>query len=214
MTLQIKGDDYGLIFHRMMRGSLTIGHDGSYMPMAANNVCLCAVVIYCSHNKKYAEVTWVEKRSKQSANKYRAKILGGCCAQLLVKATITGHNIQGLATPKYGCNNIGVVLHGTHHRQPLLEIQAQSDVLRYFKNLVSTSQIGSKMYHIYGHTNQHLHQLQMSLAQQVKVRADKLASSALMEALTTQTFIRSLSSSKGVSLKIGETRITNCLRWK
>jgi hypothetical protein len=132
-TLQIKGDNCGWIFCGLMRGSLTIRYDGSYMPMVANNVCSCAVVIYCSHDKKYAEVTWVEKSSKQLADIYQTKILGGCCAQLLVKATITGRNVQGLGTPKYRCNNMGVVYHGTHHHQPLLEKQAQSDVLRYFK---------------------------------------------------------------------------------
>jgi hypothetical protein len=44
-----------------MHGSLTIGHNGSYMPMVANNVCSCVVVIYCSHNNKYVAVTWLER---------------------------------------------------------------------------------------------------------------------------------------------------------
>ncbi len=47
---------------------------------------------------------------------------------------------------------MGVLLHGTQHRYPLLKKQAQADVLRYFKHLVSTLRIGSKMYHVYGHT--------------------------------------------------------------
>jgi hypothetical protein len=112
-----------------MCGSLTIGQDGSYMPMVAINACSCMVVIYCSHNNKYAEVTWVEKSTKKLANSYRAKILCGCCAQLLVKEVITGRNVLGSVTPKFGCDNMGDVLYGTHHRQPLLENQAQSDVL-------------------------------------------------------------------------------------
>ncbi len=125
-----------------------------------------------------------------------------------MKAGITGRNVLGSATPMFGCDNMGVVLHRTHHHQPLLKKQVQSDVLRYFKNLVLVSQIGSKIYHVYGHTDQDLHKLQMTLAQQVNIRADKLASVALMEALMIQTFIRSVFLAEGVSLKIGEARIT------
>ncbi len=113
-TFWIKGNNFGWIFPGLMRRSLTIGHNGSYMPMVANNVCSCAVVIYCSHNNKYAEVTWVEKSTKKLANNYGAKILGGCYAQLLVKAAITGRNVLGSATPKFGCDNMGVVLHIEH----------------------------------------------------------------------------------------------------
>ncbi len=206
--LRIDGNDEGWIFRGLMRGSMTIGHDGSYMPMVANNVCSCAVVFYCSHEDKYADVTWVERSTKKSADNYRAEILGGCCAQLVVKAAISGRNMSGAAKVRYGCDNMGVVLHGTHHKRPLLEKQAQSDVLRYFKQLVGSSRIRGEIHHVYGHTDEHLRRDQMTPAQQVNVRADELASSALMEAVRTQQFIKSLFPSEGVSLMIGETRIT------
>jgi hypothetical protein len=60
-----------------MWGLLVIGHDGSYMPYLANNVCACAAVIYCSHTNQYADVIWVEKSTKKVAHNYHAKILGG-----------------------------------------------------------------------------------------------------------------------------------------
>ncbi len=44
---------------------------------------------------QYADVTWVEKSTKQAANNYGAEILGGCSTQLIVKAAITGHNMVG-----------------------------------------------------------------------------------------------------------------------
>jgi hypothetical protein len=64
------------------------------------------------------------------------------------------------------------------------------------------------MYYVYGQTDQHLRELKMTLAQQVNVRAGKLASAALMEALRTQTFIRGVFLAEGVGLKIRETGIT------
>ncbi len=60
-----------------MQGLLVIDHDGSYMPHFANNVCACAAVIYCSHTNQYADVIWVEKSIKKTANYYHTKILGG-----------------------------------------------------------------------------------------------------------------------------------------
>jgi hypothetical protein len=109
----------------------------------ANDICSCAAVFYCSHKTKYAEVTWAEKSAKQLVENYWVEILGGCCAQLFVKAAIMRKNVCGFAVPKFGCNNMGVVVYGTQHQRPLLEKQARSDVLRYLKNLVLTSCIGS-----------------------------------------------------------------------
>ena len=97
-----------------MRGSLIIGHNGSYMSHLTNNVCSCAVVIHCQHTGYYADMTWVEKSSKASADNYWAKILGGVGAQLLVKAAVTGCHVAGAHTLGYGCNNLGVVIHGNN----------------------------------------------------------------------------------------------------
>jgi hypothetical protein len=72
-----------------MQGSLTIGHDGSYMLIVATNICSCTAVFYFSGENMYAEVTWVEKSTKRLADNYWAEILGGC-AQLIDKAAVTG----------------------------------------------------------------------------------------------------------------------------
>ncbi len=122
-----------------MGGSLLIGHDGLYMPMVANDVCSCAVVHHCLREDKYAEVTWVERSTKRSADNYRADILGGCCAQMIVKAVVAGRGVLGSATPCFGCENMGVVLQGKNYWHPLLKKQAQSNVLQYFKQLILES---------------------------------------------------------------------------
>ena len=192
-----------------MRGSLLIRHDGSYMLMVANDVCLCAVVLHSTREDKYADVTWVERSTKRSADNYRAEILGGCCAQLIVKAAVAGRGVLGSATPCFGCDNMGVVLHGTNYWCPLLEKQAQSDVLRYFKQLISESRIGCTMVHVHGHMDKHLRQDQLTPLQRVNIRANELALSALMAALATQTFIKDLFPSEGMIVSIRTKRITD-----
>ncbi len=150
-----------------MQGLLVIGHDSSYMPHLAHNVCACAAVIYCSHTNQYGDVTWVEKSTKKAANNYRTKILGGCSTQLIIKVAITGRNMLGHATLTVGCDNMGVVRHGNSPQCPILEKQPQSDVLRYLKGIMAFSRIGGRMHHVYGHADKYLLEAEISPTQQV-----------------------------------------------
>ena len=84
----------------------------------------------------HADMTWVEKSSKKSADNYRAEILEGVGAQILVQAAVTGQHVAGAHIPEYGWDNLGAVIHGNHCRHPMLENQAQADVLRLFKSHV------------------------------------------------------------------------------
>ncbi len=104
-SLQTNGENEEWIFRGLMQGLLIIGHNGSYMPYLANNVCSCAVVPHCTHTGYYADLTWVERSLKASADNYRAEILGGVGAQLLVKAAVTGRHVAGSHIPHYGCDN-------------------------------------------------------------------------------------------------------------
>jgi hypothetical protein len=146
--LRTNGGTGDWIFSGLMRGLLVIGHGSSCMPHLVNKVCTCAADFYCSHTNHYADVTWVEKSTKKAANNYRAKILGGCRTQLIIKAAITGPNILGHGPLTVGCNNMEVVQHGNSPRCPILEKQPQSDVLRYFKGLMALSRIGGRMQHV------------------------------------------------------------------
>ncbi len=188
-SLQTNGENEEWIFRGLMWGSLIIGHDGSYMPYLASNVCSCAVVLHCMHTGYYADLTWVERSSKASADNYRAEILGGVRAQLLVKAAVTGWHVAGSYIPHYGCDNMGIVIHGNHCRHPMLEKQAQADILHLFKSLMSTSCIGGKMNHVHGHMDNLLSQDQLSIDQTVNCCADKLALEALVAGVATQSFI-------------------------
>jgi hypothetical protein len=62
--LRIDGGAGDWIFSGLMRGLLVIGHDSSYIPHLANNLCACSTVFYCSHTYQYTDVTWVEKSTK------------------------------------------------------------------------------------------------------------------------------------------------------
>jgi hypothetical protein len=126
---------------------------------------------------------------KRAANNYCAKILGTCSTQLIIKAAITGRNVLGHGPLTVGCNNMGVVQHGNSPQHPILEKQLQSDVLRYFKGLMALSRIGGRMQRMYGHADEYLSEAEMSPAQQVNCRADKLATAALMAAVEANEFI-------------------------
>jgi hypothetical protein len=191
-----------------MQGLLVIGHDGSYMPHLANNVCACAAVLYCSHMNQYAEVTWVEKSTKKAANNYHAKILGACSTQLIIKVAITGRNVLGHGPLTVGCDNMGVVQHGNSPWCPILEKQPQSDVLQYFKGLMTLSRIGGRMQHVCDHTNEYLLEAEMSPAQRVNCQADKLATAALIATVEANEFISSIFPSEKVCVEIAGEWVT------
>jgi hypothetical protein len=190
-----------------MRGSLVIGHDGSYMLHLTNNIVACTVVFYCSHTNQHADVTWVEKSTKKVANNNRAEILGACSTQLIIKAAITGHNVLGHGPLTVGCNNMGVVQHGNSPWHPMLEKQPQSDVLRYFKGLMALSRIGGLIQHMYGHADEYLLEAEMSPAQQVNCQADKLATAALIAVVEANEFISSIFPLEKVCIEIARERV-------
>ncbi len=121
--LRINGGAGDWIFSGLMRGSLVIGHDGSYMPHLANNAVACATVFYYSHTNQHVDITWVERSTKKAANNCCAEILGGCSTQLIIKAAITGRNKLGHGALTVGCNNMGLVRHGNSPWHPMLEKQ-------------------------------------------------------------------------------------------
>jgi hypothetical protein len=185
-----------------------IGHDGSYISHLTNNIVACAAVFYCSHTNQYADVTWVERSTKKAANNYRAKTLGACRTQLIIKAAILGRNVLGHGPPTVGCNNMGVVQHGNSPRCPMLEKQPQSDVLWYFKGLMALSIIGGWTQHVYGHADKYLLEAEMSPAQRVNCRADKLATAALMAMVGANKFISSIFLLEKVCVEIAGERVT------
>jgi hypothetical protein len=94
--LRIDGGAGDWIFSGLMRGSLVLGDDGSYMPHLANTIVACAAVFYCSQTNQYVDVTWVESSTKKAANNCLAKILGACSTQLLIRQKSLGTTYWGM----------------------------------------------------------------------------------------------------------------------
>jgi hypothetical protein len=64
------------------------------------------------------------------------------------------------------------------------------------------------MEHMYGHSDEYLSETEMSHDQRINCRADKLATTALVAAVTMNQFITSIFSSEGVCVEIAGTRVT------
>jgi hypothetical protein len=90
----------------------------------------------------------------------------------------------------------------------MLEKQPQYDVLWYFKGLMALSRIGGQMQHVYSHADEYLLEAEMSPAQRVNFRADKLTTVALMAAVEANEFISSIFLSKKVCVEITGERAT------
>ena len=164
-------------------------HDGSYMPKISQTVCAATFVLHCPLQEKYAHGTWVEKTTRKDADNYRAEILGGVGAQLVVKAALQDRSPSHCMEPRYGCDNLGVVSHGNQPRRSMLERQAQADILRIFKRLISSSPVGGRMYHIYGHLDEVLREDQMTIEEKTNCMADRLATEALVEGVASESYI-------------------------
>ena len=55
-TLDVEGDGEWMR-HSLVMDSLIVGHDGSYMPKVAHDICSCAAVIYYKITQQYATGT-------------------------------------------------------------------------------------------------------------------------------------------------------------
>jgi hypothetical protein len=87
---------------------------------------------------------------------------------------------------------MGVMRHGNSPRRPILEKQPQTDVLRYFNGLIALSRIRGWMQNVYGHADKYLLEAEMSPAQRINCKADKLATVALMAMVKANKFISSI----------------------
>jgi hypothetical protein len=103
---------------------------------------------------------------------------------------------------------MGVVGHGNSPRHPMLEKQPQSDVLWYFKGLMALSRIGGRVQHVYSHADKYLSEAEMSPAQRVNCRAEKLATVALMVGVEANEFVSSIFLSEKICVEIAGEQVT------
>ena len=129
-----------------------IVHDGSYMPLVSKTVCLAAFMIFDTHTDNWAKDVVVERSN--NADNYRAKILGGLMVQLVLRA-VSQNQASPYSPVWIDCDNNGVVKHGNAPGQKLKEKQAQSDILRRFKQQVSFNPFESDFQWVASHQDNH-----------------------------------------------------------
>jgi hypothetical protein len=136
------------ILEGMINRSLIISHNGSYMKEVSPSICAAALMIYCTITRKRCKCTWAEH--SESAGSYRGEILGEIMTHLILKAAAIGYN--GMI-PRVGadCDNNGVVTHGNTPHISLSTNQTQADLLRVFKNLISTQSFTVKYKYVQSH---------------------------------------------------------------
>jgi len=146
-SLDYDGDG-SWILNGMINRSLKIIHDGSYMKEISPSISAAATMIYCTIAKKRCKCTWAEK--SEAAGSYRGDILGGIMTQLLLRAAARGYKGK---IPCVGadCDNNGVVNHGNTSHIPLTANQTQADLLRVYKNLISTQPLPVKYKYVQSH---------------------------------------------------------------
>ena len=87
------------------------------------------------------------------------------------------------------------------------EKQAQADVLRVFKRLISEAGFQQCMYHIYGHLDEILAYHQLSIEEKMNCLADALASEALVHGVASEQYIRGVFPFESTTVMIGGRRI-------
>jgi hypothetical protein len=84
-NLRCNGDG-SWIYEGLCMGSLAIIHDRSYMKELSPDICLVAVMIYCTFTGLLCKCTIAKKST--SAESYQGKILGAILAQLILHAVV------------------------------------------------------------------------------------------------------------------------------
>ena len=111
-------------------------------------------------------------------------------------------------SPRFGCDNKGVVHHGNHPWRPLPAKQGQADVLRYYKNLVRSAPAKCKMYHVHGHLDRYLSRSEMSPAELLNCECDHLAGAALRSAVESNNYISRILPGEDIVVSVNGCKIT------
>jgi hypothetical protein len=168
-----------------------------------------ATMIYCTIAKKRCKCTWAEK--SESAGSYQEKILGGIMTHLILKAAATGYKgkIPSIGTD---CDKNGILTHGNTPNIPLQTNQTQADLLRIFKNLVSTQTFTVKYKYVQSHADNSKKWQYCTIKEQINIKVDALAKKSLIAAHSTDEFIESDFPNEEVWIEMGGKKITGSPR--
>ncbi len=207
-SLDYDGDG-SWILGGMLAESLIIIHDGSYMKEISPNISSAATMIYCSIAKARCKCTWAE--TSTSAGSYRGEILGGVMTQLILHAAAASYH--GTILPVVvDFDNNGVVFHGNNSIRPLSSNQPQADLLRTFKNIVSSHIFQVQYKYITSHADDKKKWQYCSLKERINIKVDRLAKKTLKAGHCTGQYIESSFPNEQIWITLRGTKAIGPLR--
>jgi len=193
----------------VLRGSLVVVHDGSYKKELDAKVCGAATVLYCTVTKKRCSACVVER--SEAADNYRAEILGGIITQLILNAACRDES-KDYPAVSVDCDNKGVVFHGNAPGRVLKEKQAQSDVLRVMKGIISSQRFQTIFLWVPSHADDHKSWSQCTLKERINIKVDELAKLAIDAGIASGQYIDSVFPFELVWVMISSHKTTGSLR--
>ena len=195
----------------LVNGTLLIVHDGSYMAKVDKTVCSAGYMIYCVATKQKCKGAVAERSN--SADNYRAEILGGLVVQLILRAATSNSLDSSFQPVQIDCDNLGVVRHGNSPTRALKEKQAQADILRCFKQLVTEQPLDVNFHWVPSHQDDHKEWEELTALERINVVVDKLAKKALLAAIQEeQEFISSAFPFEHLRVELGGEKVTSSPR--
>ena len=193
----------------MANGTLVAVHDGSYMREVEPNACSAAYMIRCNATGLRAKGSVAEW--SESADNYRAEILGGIMTQLVLRAASCDPTLA-FKEVTVDCDNKGVVLHGNSAWRPLKEKQAQADVLRCFKQLINEQHAEIKMEWVPSHQDDEKSWTKCTLKEKINIKVDRLAKTALLSAIQHNEYIESGFPGEHITVVADGMKVTGSLK--
>ena len=146
--LEYTGNPDVWVYDGLLRGTLRMVHDGSYMVNMAPDMCSAAVIICLTDSAE--KMTCVIAERSDSADNYRGEILGAVIGLLLIHSVLSCHESQE-ETLSCHCDNMGVVKHANKKYEGLTVNQVQADVLAVMKHVISIIPCPVQYHHVLGH---------------------------------------------------------------
>jgi hypothetical protein len=165
-------DDILLIAEGMTKGLLIWTTNGSYNRKKAVDLSEAGWNIFCKNTGR--RITGAFWERSFTASSFRAEMLGLCTLHLLACALSEYYNLN-ICSATMCCNNKRTLILSSHHRGQIWPSAKCADIRRSFRATKQTYQGGFKYTHMYGHMDQHLSWLQLSLTQKLNCVCNTLA---------------------------------------
>jgi hypothetical protein len=205
---QVTKHDLTWLVDGMVGGSLIWVTDGSYDRLKAPDLSGAGWIIFCTKTGKRL-TGWFWEVSN-TANSYRAEMLGLCALHLLSQAVSEFYKIVGWKST-ICCDNIKALDMSSQHRRRILPSASCSDIRRSFRSVKQAATGKFDYNHVSGHMDDYLLWHQLSLTQQLNCVCDTLAKGAIKKALLQGYHTRrtQLLPREDVALIIGGYKLTD-----